>query len=136
MDDVRERKLKPFTFKNIAPCLLVHDIQKTTQFYKNFLHFNILRADKEFGHVARDGIHIEFRKSDRMSVDGCCEYNERRNLEIIVDNLDQLHTELMLSNVHILWGAAEVADNKRKFEIEDCNGYVLMFTEYLDYKVF
>jgi len=132
MEDVKKRRYKPFTFKNIAPCLLVHDIHKTTQFYKDFLHFNILRANKQFGHVERDGIHIEFRKSDRMSVDGCCEYNERRNLEIIVDDLDQLHTELMLSDVHILWGPAEVADNKRKFEIEDCNGYVLMFTEYLD----
>ena len=132
MEKLKETTQKANLLKSIAPCLIVHDIYKTTQFYKDFLHFNILRSTKDFGHVARDGIHIEFRKSDRVTVDSSCEYNERRNLEIIVENLDQLYNELLLSNVHILWGPAEVNGEKRKFEIEDCNGYILMFTEYID----
>jgi len=116
-------------FKNIAPCLLVHDVHKTVSFYVNYLNFEKIRETKDFGHVKRDNIHIEFRKSHLVKVGGCCEYNERRNLEIIVDDVNQLYNEYLLQGVHILWGPQRVPGKKRKFEVEDCNGYILMFTE-------
>ena len=116
-------------FTNIAPCLVVHDVHKTVSYYVNYLNFDRVRETKEFGHVKRDNIHIEFRKSHRIKVDGESEYNERRNLEIIVDDVNQLYNEYLLQGVHILWGPQDVPGMKQKFEIEDCNGYILMFTE-------
>jgi len=116
-------------FIAIAPCLQVHDVNKTTQYYVKYLNFKRIYQSKDFAHVQRDGVHIEFRKSDRFRVDSCCEYNERRNLEIMVRDLDQLYNEFDLQGVHIIWGPEEQENGKRKLEIEDCNGYVLMFTE-------
>lgn len=116
-------------FKSILPCLLVHDIQKTISFYKNYLNFNVKKATKNFGLVERGDIKIEFRKSDKVQVDNECEYNERRHLEIMVEDLDHLYHEFNLNGVRILWGPHDLPNTKRTLEIEDCNGYILMFTE-------
>lgn len=116
-------------FKSVLPCLLVHDIQKTISFYKDYLHFRVKKASKDFGLVERGDVKITFRKSDKIQIDNECEYNERRHMEIMVEDLNHLYHEFSLNGVRILCGPHELPNTKRTLEVEDCNGYILMFTE-------
>ena len=115
-------------FEGIAPCLKVHDIHKTVRWYEHHLGFQALRETKNFAHMQRDNVHIEFRRTDHHSQESHIEYNERRNLEILVADAGQIFNELSLRGANILWGPTYSPDRKVKFEVEDCNGYVILFT--------
>src|SRR5687768_18490443 len=104
MEQVRRAKLS-----KVAPQLVVTDVVKTAEYYRDSLGFNILGyfADPPvYAMVERDNVEIHFGKADSNNV----QKNEavRRDLGsdvyIWTDNLDALHKELVANNVEIAGG--------------------------------
>lgn len=116
-------------FKRVSPCLRVRDIQKTLHFYEQTLGFETLQEHNNFASVKRDDITIEFRRSIKSYIGGEAEFNQNRDIEIEVEEIEALYNQLARKTVRIINDISENRLGYKNFQIEDCNGYVIVFTQ-------
>ena len=124
-------------FKNLMPNLMVKDVGKTVDFYKNILGFNVLTTVPEnepfvFAIVNSSNVTISFQEEKSIK-DEYAQFNEFTSgggftLYINVDNVNELLEKVT--------GKAKIAKEMHKtfygstdFAIEDCNGYILTFSQ-------
>lgn len=120
-------------FKSIAPSFVVSDVVGTAEYYRDVLGFKILGffADPPvFAMVGRGGVEIHFGKADAEP--------QRSNLElrqissdayIWVSDIYGLFYELTASGADILEGPVKRIYNCIEIEVNDCNGFKLVFAE-------
>lgn len=122
----------PVRFKKVAPQLVVPDVVKTAEFYRDELGFTILGYFLDppvYAMVSRDGVEIHFGKGD----DDTVQLNESvrkglgSDIYIWVSDIDQLFAELSAKNVEIVEGPIERIYGSREVTIKDCNGFQLVF---------
>ena len=118
--------------QKIAPQLVVPDVVKTAEYYRDQLGFKILGYFAEppvYAMVARDDVEIHFGKGDTDQM----QYNEavRKGLGadvyIWVDDIDELFRELSSRDVEIVEGPIKRVYNCTEVTVRDINGFQLVF---------
>src|SRR5687768_12277244 len=120
----------------VAPYLLVEDIKRSTEWYRDKLGFDFVRLFGEppsFAMVKRDGVIIMLksvpdkrgyvRRNHEIDSDACWD------AYLWVTGVDALHEEFRANGVTIRREPEVMPYNNKDFDIEDCNGYVLCFGE-------
>jgi len=116
----------------VAPQLVVPDVVKAAEYYRDELGFTILGFFAEppvFAMVARDDVEIHLGKGDGNTV----QLNEavRKGLGsdvyIWVDDIDELFREFSVRNVEIVEGPVKRIYNCTEVVIRDINGFQIVF---------
>lgn len=115
--------------KKAKPCLKVNDIHKTLDFYEEALGFDILHEQNNFASVMRDNVIIEFRKSNKSGKGGETEFNQNRDMEIEVDEIEALYNQLSKKKVRMINRISKDRKGYKNFQIQDCNGYMILFSQ-------
>ncbi len=114
----------------IAPQLVVHDVKRTAEYYKDILGFSIigLVADPPvYAMVERDGFQIHFAKSDTQHIKTNEDYRSiSHDLIIWVPEIDNFFQELTFKNANIIEGIVQRIYGSREFVIEDCDGHRIL----------
>ena len=117
----------------IAPYLIVDDIFKSAEFYRDKLGFDFNRIwgePPQFVIVHRDGVHImlkglrsagDIRPNNRVNPDACWD------AYIWVNDADALYEELRSRGVKITREIEDEPYGCRDFDVEDNSGYILCF---------
>lgn len=124
-------------FKNLSPNLAVKDVNKTVDFYTNILGFNCIMTVPEEGQfvwamVQADGLTIMFQELKNLAE----EYSQLENLSIggsltfyiNVTDIQKLYDKLK-DKVAIIKELHKTFYGATDFAIEDCNGYILTFSQ-------
>jgi uncharacterized glyoxalase superfamily protein PhnB len=114
----------------IAPQLVVSDVRKTADYYKEILGFTIigLVADPPvYAMVERDGFQIHFAKSDTQNINTNKNYRSiSYDFIIWVPEIDSFFDELKSKNVKIIENIVKRTYGSREFIIEDCDGHTIL----------
>jgi uncharacterized glyoxalase superfamily protein PhnB len=124
-------------YKNLMPVLMVKDVGKTSGFYTNVLGFNLLQTvpEKEpfvFAFVGMNDVTIGFQEEKSIKE----EYEQMNKFSsgggftmyIHVTDINALHDKLK-GKVKIIKEMHKTFYGSTDFAIEDCNGYILTFSE-------
>ncbi len=125
------------SFKKLTPNMMVEDVNRTINFYKDLLGFELLANVPEEGQFAwammkRDGMEIMFQS--RASLEEEIPALKQRDiggaltLYIEVEDVKELYTHLKES-VTIVQDMHTTFYGAQEFAIQDCNGLVLSFAE-------
>jgi uncharacterized glyoxalase superfamily protein PhnB len=120
----------------VAPYLLVEDVRKSAEWYRDNLGFDFVQLWGEppcFAMVKRDGIIIMLksvpgkkgfvRPNHRIDEDACWD------AYLWVTGVDALYQEFKAKGVKIKREPEIMTYGNKDFDIEDCYGYVLCFGE-------
>jgi len=117
--------------KSVAPQLVVKDVTKTAEYYRDILGFSILgffgEPEPFYSIVQRDGVEIHFGHSDRGGVSNTEIRPESIDLYIWVTNLDTIFEELTAAGAEIIEGPVKRVYGSVEVLVRDCNGYLLVF---------
>ena len=128
------------TYKNLSPNFAVEDVNKTVDFYTNVLGFSCIMTVPEEGQfvwamVQADGLTIMFQEQknlieeypqlEKFSIGGSLTFYI--NVTDIQKQYDNLNDKVTIAkDLHTtFYGATD-------FAIEDCNGYILTFSQSAD----
>lgn len=115
----------------IAPQLVVPDVTKTAEYYRDVLGFRIIGYFLDppvYAMVERDGLQIHFAKSDSSEL----KVNEdvrkgTTDFVIWVPEIDAFFDELKTRGSDIVEGIVKRVYGSREFIVRDCNGYKILF---------
>ena len=129
---MKPAKSKPVRFKKIATQFVVEDVIATAEYYQKVLGFELLGyfADPPvYAMLARDGVEMHFGKADGRSADESSIQYRRVGFDayIWVDDIQGLFEELTASGAKILDGPVKREYESTEIEVEDCNGFKLVF---------
>lgn len=114
----------------IAPQLVVTDVKKTAEYYKNTLGFTIIGLVAEppvYAMVERDGFQVHFVKSDIHEIKKNKDFRSiSYDFIIWVPEIDAFFEELKSKNAIILDGIVKRTYGSREFVIEDCDGHKIL----------
>jgi catechol 2,3-dioxygenase-like lactoylglutathione lyase family enzyme len=116
----------------IAPQLIVADVKKTAEYYRDVLGFTIIEFFMDpplYGMVQRDGFQVHFAKADDDA--HTTNHNEDLRKEITdlviwVPEIDLFFEELKGRNADIVHDIVQRSYGSREFVIRDCNGYKIL----------
>jgi catechol 2,3-dioxygenase-like lactoylglutathione lyase family enzyme len=120
------------TIEGQATVLLVDDVARALEYYRDALGFEVERYGRlpeHYGYARRDAGSVHFAHWDGVS--------PRPNREAVppdmfdayfyVDDVEGLHGELVERGAEILHGPVEQGYGMREFRIRDPDGYILAF---------
>ena len=114
----------------IAPQLVVRDVVRTAEYYRDVLGFRIIGYVLDppvYAMVERDGFQVHFGKSGGPDV----QTNEMlrkgtTDLIIWVPEIDAFYEELKSRNADIAEGIVRRVYGSREFVIRDCDGHKIL----------
>jgi uncharacterized glyoxalase superfamily protein PhnB len=114
----------------IAPQLVVSDVKKTAEYYKDILGFTIVGLVAEppvYAMVERDGFQVHFAKSDKEDIKRNKDYRSiSYDFIIWVPEIQNFFDEVVPKNAKILEGITLKPYGSREFVIEDCDGHKIL----------
>lgn len=111
-----------------ATVLLVDDIVRATDFYRDKLGFEVTFYEanpRHYAYAARDDVYVHF--ACVAGVPPRPNHPEMFDLYIYVDDLDSLHRELVERGAELLEGPVERDYGMRDLRLVDPHGYELAF---------
>ena len=126
--EAQQKKLA--TLKSVAPQLVVTDVVKTAEYYRDVLGFTILGYFGEppiYTIVRRDGVEIHFGKAENRGVSNSEVRSGSFDLYIWVSDIDAIFEELKAAAADIVEGPVKRVYNSIEVVVKDCNGYSLVF---------
>ena len=125
------------TFTSVTPSLLVHDVERSTAFYRDVLGLQIKetvpgKSPFVFVWLARDGVSVFL--NDRKAVAEELPSTAGRpsggtaTMFVVVTGVDALHDEIA-SRVNVVMPLKTQFYGMREFAIEDPDGHLLTFAE-------
>lgn len=115
-----------------ATVLLVEDVRRATDYYRDALGFDVELYDRipdHYGYAQRDGCHVHFARFDGVT--------PRPNSEVVppdmfdayfwVDDVDRLYGDVVERGAEVVHGPVDQGYGLREFRIRDPNGYILAF---------
>jgi len=118
------------TLYGIAPQLVVKDVKRTVEYYRDALGFVVIGMVGEppvYGMVERDGMQVHFAKSDGPEIKINKDFRSISHDFIIwVPEIDAFYEELMASQVNILEEIVLRPYGSREFVFEDCDGHRIL----------
>jgi uncharacterized glyoxalase superfamily protein PhnB len=137
-EDAEPGEYGPRHFFGILPVFLVDDVVATAEYYRDVLGFEVdfVYGDEPiYARVMRNDAIIDLSRSDppgrRNGVSAAGPGNGVDAL-IVVSDIDELFEEFRERGAQIRHDIASHDYGMRDFQIEDANGYVLVFTEEID----
>jgi uncharacterized glyoxalase superfamily protein PhnB len=123
--------------KKLTPNMMVEDVRKTIEFYRDVLGFETLttvEGDSEiaFAIVRRDSVEVMFQSRKSLSenvpaLTGSA-IGASQTFYIEVTDIQQLYDQLR-SKVEIVVDMHDTFYGTREFYFRDVNGYILSFSE-------
>ncbi len=119
-------------FEKMAPQLVVTDVVKTAEFYRDKLGFRILGYFLDppvYAMLARDNVELHFGKADgdTMQTNEAVRRGLGNDVYIWTDDLESLHKELIANNVEIVEGPVKRVYGTIEITVRDCNGFTIVF---------
>jgi catechol 2,3-dioxygenase-like lactoylglutathione lyase family enzyme len=119
-----------------ATVLLVEDVQRALEYYRDRLGFEISEYDRlpqHYGYASRDGCHVHFARFEGV--------HPRPNHEVAppdmfdvyfyVEDVDAFHAELVGRGADLLHGPVDQGYGLREVRVRDPHGYILAFGKVL-----
>ncbi|HZV70064.1 MAG TPA: glyoxalase superfamily protein [Saprospiraceae bacterium] len=114
----------------IAPQIVVLDVVKTAEYYRDILGFTIIDYFMDppvYAMVERDGFQVHFGKSNDSTIHineqirkGTCDFI------IWVPEIDNFYDELKSKGADIKEGIVKRVYGSREFIIQDCDGHRIL----------
>ena len=119
-------------FNKIAPQIVVPDVVKTAEYYRDTLGFSILSYFLDppvYAMVERDGVEIHFGKSDSGEIKTNEMVRKGLGIEVYiwVSDIEKLFEELKERNANVKDGIITRIYGSREIVIVDCNGFLICF---------
>ncbi len=125
------------TLRKLTPNLMVEDVNKTVDFYKNMLGFDVLATVPETGQLnwamlKQGDVEMQFQTRASLSEE-IPAFKDRAiggtlTLYIDVEDVTALHNALK-DKVAIVQAMHTTFYGTQEFAIEDCNSFVLSFSQ-------
>jgi hypothetical protein len=113
----------------IAPQLVVKDVVRTAEYYRDILGFNIISyfADPPvYAMVERDGLEIHFGRADGDGINSNEQFRKiASDLIIWVPEIELFFEEVRLKDAVIAEGIVQRSYGK-EFIIRDCDGHKIL----------
>lgn len=122
--------MKEAKLKSIAPQIVVTDVVKTAEYYRDVFGFKILGYFAEppvYSIVARDGVEIHFGKSDAPGISNSKVRNGSFDVYIWVTDIEAIFEELSQNGANIIEGPTKRIYGSTEIVVRDCNDFVLIF---------
>jgi lactoylglutathione lyase len=128
------------SLKKLTPNVMVEDVNRTIQFYKEMLGFELLTTVPGEGQfnwamMKRDGVEIMFQS--RASLGGEIPVLQQREIGGAltfyndVEGVKELYTYLK-GKVEIVQDMHTTFYGSQEFAMQDCNGFILSFAEAIE----
>jgi lactoylglutathione lyase len=123
--------------KKLTPNIMVEDVNLTIDFYQKFLGFELLVSVPEEGQFAwamlkRDAVEMMFQSRTSLGEEiPALQHKEiggSLTLYIEVEDVKELY-ERLRGSVTIVQGMHTTFYGAQEFAIQDCNGFILAFSE-------
>lgn len=120
------------TFRKLATQFVVDDVVATAEYYQNVLGFELLGYFLDppvYAMLSRGGVEMHFGKADGRGPDVSSTRFRRVGFDayIWVDDIYALYEELKQSGAIMKEGPVKRVYNSTEIEVEDCNGFKLVF---------
>ena len=124
-------------FKDLMPNLIVKDIGKTIGFYKDVLGFDVLQTVPEnapfvFAIVNANNVIISFQEEKSIKEEypqlNACPQGGCLTLYIHVTDVEK-YFEKVNGKAKIAKEMHDTPHGSKDFSVEDCNGYILTFSQ-------
>jgi catechol 2,3-dioxygenase-like lactoylglutathione lyase family enzyme len=120
------------TLTGHATVLLVADVARSTQYYRDALGFETRQWEvnpEHYGYAERDGCHFHFARFDgaRSRPNHEEAPPDMFDVYLWVDDVDALHEELTGRGADLLHGPVDQAYGQREIRVRDPDGYILAF---------
>ncbi len=114
-----------------APQLIVYDVVKTAEYYRDVLGFSILGyfgMPQVYAMVARDGFQVHFGKADgeQPITKNADIHKIGHDFILWVPEIDTFFSELKTNNAVIVQEIVTRVYGSREFVIEDCDGHRIL----------
>lgn len=117
----------------IAPQLVVEDVVKTAEYYRDKLGFSIIDYFLDppvYAMVHRDGFQIHFGKADAGHFKTNGDYRKISTDFIIwIPEIDLFYEEVKERGADIVEDIVQRVYGSREFRIKDCNGYLITIAD-------
>lgn len=114
----------------IAPQLVVKDVVKTAEYYRDVLGFSTIGYFLDppvYAMVERDGFQLHFAKADADDFPINEQYRKASaDLIIWVPQIDLFYEEVQAKNAEIVEGIVQRVYGSREFIIKDCDGHKIL----------
>ena len=120
-----------------ATVLLVEDVRRATDHYRDALGFDVELYDRipdHYGYARRDGCHVHFAHFEGAS--------PRPNSEVVppdmfdayfwVDDVERMYADVVERGAEVVHGPVDQGYGLREFRIRDPEGYILAFGQPLE----
>ncbi|MFN7947493.1 MAG: VOC family protein [Blastocatellia bacterium] len=136
-----ENQCESKQLRSISPLFIVADVEESAEYYREKLGFDIdgyCGYPPRFTSVLRDGIEIMLKSRGetqrrRLSTESPDKRRVHRCVDcdayINVADLDALYHELKARRARIVRKPETTEYDTREFAVEDCNGYVICFSQ-------
>jgi catechol 2,3-dioxygenase-like lactoylglutathione lyase family enzyme len=121
---------KKAVLKSVAPQLVVPDVVKAAEYYRDVLGFAILGYFAEppvYAIVQRDGVEIHFGKAENGGISNQKVRSGSFDLYIWVTDIDAIFDELKAAGADVVEGPVKRVYDSTEVVVRDCNGYSLVF---------
>lgn len=114
----------------IAPKLIVQDVKRTAEYYRDVLGFTIIAIVGEvpvYAMAERDGFQVHFAKADKSAaVTIQRAATDWFDFIIWVPEIELMLEEFTAKHVTIVQGIVKRSYGSREFIIEDCDGHRIL----------
>jgi predicted enzyme related to lactoylglutathione lyase len=119
-----------------ATVLLVEDVRRATDYYRDALGFDVEQYDRipdHYGYARRDGCHVHFACFEGVTA--------RPNSEVVppdmfdayfwVDDVEHVYADVVERGAEVVHGPVDQGYGLREFRVRDPEGYILAFGQRL-----
>lgn len=122
---------RPPKLTSVAPQFLVDDLQRSIEYYRQRLGFELdFRYEAFYASVSRDGCAIHLKAAPKAGADRA-HRRQHEHLDAYIDvrNVAALHEELRSRGALVTKPLEERPWSCLDFYVEDVDGYILCFSE-------
>jgi uncharacterized glyoxalase superfamily protein PhnB len=125
--------MRPAEFLQLVSQLVVADVVKTAEYYRDYLGFEILGYWQEppvFAMIRRGSVELQLGLADDVTHPQISNTAQRKgglDLYITVGNIQLLFDEMNARDIKIVEPLCKQVYGMIEFAVEDCNGFKLVF---------
>ncbi len=120
-----------------ATVLLVENVQRALEYYRDRLGFEISEYDRlpeHYGYASRDGCSVHFAQFEgvRPRPNSKVAPPDMFDIYFYVEDVDAFHAELVERGADLLHGPVNQGYGLREVRVRDPHGFILAFGKLLD----
>jgi catechol 2,3-dioxygenase-like lactoylglutathione lyase family enzyme len=124
------------TFESHATVLLVPDVRKAGDYYRDRLGFEVTyyeRIPSHYAYASRDGVYVHFAcfHDAEPRPNSVAVPPDMFDLYIYVDDVEAVHEELVGRGADVMHSPVDQGYGLREIRVRDPHGYILAFGKVL-----